>query len=121
MLDFFRNHQRLMMFMLVLVILPGLLVFGTLSDVAGRRALVLAGLAAFAAGTWVGAHHPYQARVAWWQQWWAPEQVDTQPAIEPDWRPDLLLEELAKGAADAALTVEAKASLERLNRRRAAP
>lgn len=34
----------------VLVILPGLLVFGTLSDVAGRRALVLAGLAAFAVG-----------------------------------------------------------------------
>jgi MFS family permease len=34
----------------VLVILPGLLVFGTLSDVAGRRALVLTGLAAFAAG-----------------------------------------------------------------------
>ncbi len=34
----------------VLVILPGLLVFGTLSDVAGRRSLVLAGLAAFAAG-----------------------------------------------------------------------
>jgi MFS family permease len=34
----------------VLVVLPGLLVFGTLSDVVGRRALVLAGLAAFAAG-----------------------------------------------------------------------
>ena len=34
----------------VLVILPGLLVFGTLSDVAGRRTLVLGGLAAFAAG-----------------------------------------------------------------------
>ena len=34
----------------VLVILPGLLVFGTLSDVAGRRALILAGLAAFAVG-----------------------------------------------------------------------
>jgi MFS family permease len=34
----------------VLIVLPGLLVFGTLSDVAGRRALVLAGLAVFAAG-----------------------------------------------------------------------
>ena len=34
----------------VLVILPGLLVFGTLSDLAGRRTLVLGGLAAFAAG-----------------------------------------------------------------------
>jgi MFS family permease len=34
----------------VLVILPGLLVFGALSDVAGRRALVLAGLAVFAVG-----------------------------------------------------------------------
>ncbi|WP_300606157.1 MFS transporter [Trebonia sp.] len=34
----------------VAVILPGLLVFGTLSDIAGRRSLVLAGLAAFAAG-----------------------------------------------------------------------
>ncbi|HEX6451238.1 MAG TPA: MFS transporter [Trebonia sp.] len=34
----------------VLVILPGLLVFGTLSDVVGRRVLVLAGLAVFAAG-----------------------------------------------------------------------
>jgi hypothetical protein len=34
----------------VLIVLPGLLVFGALSDVAGRRALVLAGLAVFAAG-----------------------------------------------------------------------
>src|SRR5262252_1508233 len=34
----------------VLIVLPGLLVFGTLSDVTGRRALVLAGLAAFAIG-----------------------------------------------------------------------
>ena len=34
----------------ILVILPGLLIFGTLSDVAGRRALVLGGLAAFAVG-----------------------------------------------------------------------
>jgi MFS family permease len=34
----------------VFVVLPGLLIFGTLSDVAGRRALVLAGLAVFAAG-----------------------------------------------------------------------
>src|SRR5215469_9664752 len=34
----------------VLIVLPGLLVFGTLSDVTGRRALVLAGLAVFAVG-----------------------------------------------------------------------
>src|SRR5215470_17672647 len=34
----------------VLVVLPGLLVFGMLSDVVGRRVLVLGGLAAFAAG-----------------------------------------------------------------------
>jgi hypothetical protein len=34
----------------ILIVLPGLLVFGALSDVAGRRALVLAGLAVFAAG-----------------------------------------------------------------------
>jgi len=34
----------------VLIVLPGLLVFGALSDVAGRRALVLAGLAVFAVG-----------------------------------------------------------------------
>lgn len=33
----------------VLVILPGLLVFGTLSDVLGRRLLILAGLTVFAA------------------------------------------------------------------------
>ena len=34
----------------VLVVLPGLLVFGTLSDVTGRRALIVAGLVAFGAG-----------------------------------------------------------------------
>jgi len=34
----------------VLVVLPGLLIFGALSDVVGRRALILAGLAVFAAG-----------------------------------------------------------------------
>jgi len=34
----------------VAVILPGLLVFGTLSDVLGRRLLILAGLTVFAAG-----------------------------------------------------------------------
>jgi MFS family permease len=34
----------------VLVVLPGLLVFGTLSDVTGRRALVVAGLAVFGVG-----------------------------------------------------------------------
>src|SRR5215469_16311791 len=34
----------------VLIVLPGLLAFGALSDVMGRRALVLAGLAVFAAG-----------------------------------------------------------------------
>lgn len=34
----------------VLVILPGLLVFGTLSDVIGRRAPIVTGLAVFAAG-----------------------------------------------------------------------
>ena len=34
----------------VLIVLPGLFVFGALSDVAGRRCLVLAGLAVFAAG-----------------------------------------------------------------------
>jgi MFS family permease len=34
----------------VLIVLPGLLAFGALSDVMGRRALVLAGLAVFAVG-----------------------------------------------------------------------
>lgn len=34
----------------VLVVLPGLLVFGTLSDVTGRRALIVAGLVAFGVG-----------------------------------------------------------------------
>ncbi len=57
-------------------------------------------LAAFGGGTWAGAHHSSLTSLAWWQEWWTPGQIGARRALEPDWRPDLLLEELAKRVAD---------------------